>query len=227
MRINGTRAPIRAAEPGTYVTLRRTWRPGDVIDVSMPFGIRIERAIDRPDTQSVMWGPLLMPIVGDPGGGTYRELSLYRYLKRDGDYSRAAITRAGTSTAGDPIFTTHGFTLRPWYVGDTQAHSAYFRRVEPEIVFGSIDSGVPNVKRDDGLPRYDVPVSGIPSPGTDGLTFLDVVWDHAPFATHGRFVSTIARTAGEFVAAGHLTEEQRDKVVAAAASARSELAPEA
>ncbi|AQZ63636.1 unnamed protein product [[Actinomadura] parvosata subsp. kistnae] len=224
--VNGTRAPVGAAKPGTYVTLRRTWRRGDVVEVSMPFGIRIERALDRPDTQSVMWGPLLMPIVGDPGSGGYRELSLYRYLKRDGDYARAAITPAGTSPAGDPLFTTHGFTLRPWYVGDTQPHSAYFRRVEPQIVFGSIDSGVPNVRRDDGLPKYDVPVSGIPSPGTDGLTFLDVVWDQAPFATHGAFVSTVARTAAEFVRAGRLTGAQQDAVVAAAASARKELTPE-
>ncbi|WP_206068106.1 hypothetical protein [Nonomuraea composti] len=107
-----------------------------------------------------------------------------------------------------------------------QPHSAYFRRVEPQIVFGSIDSGVPNVQRDDGLPEYDVPVSGIPSPGTDGLTFLDVVWDRAPFATHGAFVSTVARAAGELVRAGRLTGAQKDAVVAAAASARRELTPE-
>lgn len=225
VRVNGRPAPMRAADPGTYATLRRTWRPGDVVDVSMPFSIRIERAIDRPDTQAIFWGPLLMPILGNPGGGSYRELTLYRYLKRDGDYSRAAITPAGTSGAGDQLFTTHGFTLRPWYVGDTQAHSAYFRRVEPQIVFGTIDSGVPNVKRNDGLPNYDVPVQGVPSPGTDGPTFLDVVWDNAPFATHGAFVSTVARTAEEFVAAGLLTREQKDTVVASAASAKDELAP--
>ncbi|GIH25297.1 hypothetical protein Aph01nite_36070 [Acrocarpospora phusangensis] len=225
VRINGIVAPMQTPAPGTYVTLSRTWHSGDVIDVSMPFSIRIERAIDRPDTQSIMWGPLLMPILGNPGGGTYRELSLYRYLKRDGDYSRAAITAAGTNAAGDPLFTTHGFNLRPWYVGDTQAHSAYFRRVEPKIVFGSIDSGVPNVKRNDGLPNYDVPVTGVPSPGTDGLTFLDVVWDKAPFATHAAFVTTVTETAEAFVTAGLLTAEQKDTVVAAAVSARGELAP--
>ncbi|GAA0989559.1 hypothetical protein GCM10009555_073750 [Acrocarpospora macrocephala] len=227
VRINGAVAPMQTPAPGTYVTLSRTWRPGDVIEVSMPFSIRIERAIDRPDTQSIMWGPLLMPIVGNPGGGSYRELTLYRYLKRDGDYSRAAITAAGASAAGDPLFTTQGFSLRPWYVGDTQAHSAYFRRVEPQIVFGSIDSGVPNVKRNDGLPHYDVPVTGVPSPGTDGLTFLDVVWDNAPFATHNAFVARVTQTAEAFVAAGRLTSAQKDAVVAAAVSARAELAPDA
>jgi hypothetical protein len=101
----------------------------------------------------------------------------------------------------------------------------YFRRVEPEIVFGSIGTGVPNVKRDDDLPNYDVPVTGITSPGNDGLTFLDVVWDQAPFANHGAFVSTVTDTANAFLDAGLLTHEQRATVVAAAASAEEELRP--
>jgi uncharacterized protein len=221
--INGVRQRVNA-KPGTYLTLSRTWRRGDKIDISMPFSVRIERAIDRPDTQSVFWGPVLMAILGNPGGGSYRELTLYRFLKRDGDYSRAAITPAAVTPAGDQTFTTHGFTLRPWYIGDSQRHSAYFRRVEPEVVFGSITTGVPNRKRDDDLPNYDVPVQGITSPGDDGLTFLDIVWDQAPFAYHSTFVSTVARTADHFVARGLFTEEEKDIVVSAAAHAGEELA---
>jgi uncharacterized protein len=219
VRVNGVEQRVKA-RPGTYLTLDRRWRRGDRIEVSMPFSIRIERARDRPDTQSVFYGPVLLPIVGDPGGGTYRELTLYRDLKRDGDYSRAAIT-----PVDERDFTTHGFTLRPHYVGDTLPHSPYFRRVEPEIVFGSIATGVPNHKRNDGLPAYDVPVEGIPSPGTDGLTFLDLVWDEAPFDTHDDFVKTVRRTARDFVQAGLLTREEEDRVVSAAASARRELEP--
>jgi DUF1680 family protein len=222
--INGVPQAVDA-EPGTYLTLSRSWSPGDVIDIQMPFSIRVERAIDRPDTQSIFWGPTLMPILGNPGSGNYRELTLYRYLRRDGDYSREAITRSGTTAAGDPLFTTHGFNLRPWYVGDTQSHSAYFRRVEPQIVFGSRDTGVPNRKRNDGLPDYDVPVTGIPSPGTDGPTFLDLVWDQAPFATHGEFVNTVAKTAEQFVALDLMTEVEKDIVVEAAAESRAELEP--
>jgi uncharacterized protein len=219
VRINGVEQRVKA-RPGTYLTLDRRWRRGDRIDVSMPFSIRIERARDRPDTQSVFYGPVLLPIVGDPGGGSYRELTLYRDLKRDGDYSRAAITPLDGRD-----FTTHGLTLRPHYVGDTLPHSPYFRRVEPEIVFGSIATGVPNHKRNDGLPDYDVPVEGIPSPGTDGLTFLDVVWDEAPFATHGDFVATVRQTARGFAEAGLLTQEEQRRVVSAAARARRELEP--
>ncbi|NUS15085.1 MAG: glycosylase [Streptomyces sp.] len=224
VQVNGVDAGV-AATPGTYLTLSRTWRRGDRIDVSMPFSLRLERAIDRPDTQSVFWGPLLLSLLGDPGGGAYRELTLYPQLKRDGDYTRAAITPAGTTAAGDPLFTTHGLTLRPWYVGDGRPESAYFRRVEPEIVFGAVTTGVPNRKRDDGLPDYDLPVAGAPSPGHDGLTFLDAVWDQAPFRNHGQLVAAVARTADDFVRRGLLTAQEKDTVVAAAAGAGAELEP--
>jgi uncharacterized protein len=170
--VNGTAQDIQAT-PGSYLGLSRTWAPGDTVDVSMPFSIRIERAIDRPDTQSIFWGPVLMPILGNPGGGAFRQLTLYQYLKLDGDYSRAAITPAGTSPAGD------------------------------------------------GLPNYNVPVTGITSPGHDGLTFLDVVWDQAPFPTHGQFVSTVTHAGADFAARGLFTSAQEDAVVSAAATARA------
>ena len=107
----------------------------------------------------------------------------------------------------------------------TQRHSAYFRRVEPEIVFASIDSGVPNYKRDDGLPNYDVPVTGTRSPGHDGLTLLDIVWDQAPFSDHGQFVSAVAQTAEGFLERGVMTAAEKDAVASAAGRARAELTP--
>jgi uncharacterized protein len=222
--VNGVVQDVDAT-PSSYLTLRRIWKPGDTIGIRMPFSIRIERALDRPDTQAIFWGPVLLQTVGNPGGGSYRELSLYRHLKRDGDYTRAAITLAHTTPVGDPYFTTNGFEVRPYYISDSQPVSSYFRRVEPTVVFGSIDTGVPNAKRNDGLPNYDVPVTGIPSPGTDGPTFLDLVWDHAPFADHDQFVSTVTSTADAFVAAGVFTAAQRDVVVSRAVQAREELEP--
>ncbi|MFU8850215.1 beta-L-arabinofuranosidase domain-containing protein [Micromonospora sp. SL1-18] len=222
--INGADAKVDA-KPGTYVTLSRTWTSGDTIEIRMPFSIRIERAIDRPDTQAIFWGPILLQILGNPGGGNYRELSLYRDLKRDGDYARSAITHTSTTAAGDPLFTANGLTLRPYYISDSQAASSYFRRVEPTIVFGSIDTGVPNYKRNDGLPNYDVPVAGITSPGADGPTFLDLVWDQAPFANHGDLQSAVARTADAFLKAGIFTAAEKDLVISSAARAKNELAP--
>jgi DUF1680 family protein len=224
VRINGGR-PQTTSRPGTYLTLSRTWRRGDRIDISMPFGLRTERAADRPDTQAVFWGPLLMSILGDPGDGAYRELTLYRDLKRDGSYARAAITPGEPTAAGDPTFTCQGLTLQPWYIGDSRPQSAYFRRVEPEVVFGSIATGVPNRKRDDNLPDYDLPVQGVTSPGDEGLTFLDIVWDQAPFRSHGSFLATVAHTAADFVQRGLFSVKEKGTVVSAAARAGAELAP--
>jgi DUF1680 family protein len=219
VKLNGATEDLDA-KPSSYVSLERDWTSGDTIEIDFPFGIRIERARDRPDTQTVMYGPLAYPIVGSVPAGQFQQLTLYRHLKLDGDYARTAITKGSgvTLTAG-------GLTLRPQYVGDTQQQSMYFRRVEPEIVFGSIATGVPNVKRDDDLPNYDVPVTGITSPGDDGLTFLDIVWDQAPFANHGAFVSAVTATANAFAGAGTLTNAQRATVIAAAASAEQELRP--
>ncbi|MEU6207237.1 beta-L-arabinofuranosidase domain-containing protein [Micromonospora musae] len=222
--INGKAQKVDA-KPGRYLTLSRTWRRGDTIDIRMPFSIRIERAIDRPDTQSIFWGPVLLQILGNPGNGAYRELSLYGQLKRDGDYARSAITHASTTAAGDPLFTTDDLTLRPYYISDTQPVSSYFRRVEPTIVFGDVDTGVPNRKRNEGLPNYDVPVEGITSPGTDGPTFLDLVWDRAPFANHGHFVTTVTLLAESFRRAGVFTPVELARVVSGAARANRELEP--
>jgi hypothetical protein len=221
VKLNGQPQTLDA-RPGSYVSLARTWSSGDTIEIDMPFSVRIERAIDRPDTQSVMYGPLLYPILGavPAGQGGYQQLTLYRHLKLDGDYARAAVTK---STGVN--FSAGGLTLRPHYIGDTQAHSPYFRRIEPDIVFGSINTGVSNAKRNDHLPDYDVPVTGITSPGSDGLTFLDIVWDHAPFADHAAFVAAVTSTADAFVSAGTFTQSARDIVVAAAVSAEQELRP--
>lgn len=225
--LNGELYTEDDGQPGTYLTLSRTWQTGDVIEVKMPFSIRIERALDRPDTQNIMWGPVLLQIVGLPSGGigSYRELSLYQHLKLDGDYSCSAIVQTATTAAGDPLFTLGGnLTAQPYYISDGQPASSYFRRVEPFVVFGTIDTGVANLKRNLGLPRYDVPVANITSPGTDGPTFLDVIWDQAPFASHAGFVETVAATADAFVHAKTYTVKQRDMIVAKAVEAKEELA---
>lgn len=226
--INGEEVQSDNVHPGTYMTLSRAWQPGDEIQVHMPFSIRTERALDRPDTQAIMWGPVLLQILGSPSSESgFQELSLYSYLKRDGDYSQAAITQTGSTPAGDPLFTTAdgNLTARPYYISDTQAVSSYFRRIEPEVVFGNIATGVPNRKRNDGLPNYDVPVEGIPSPGSDGPTFLDLVWDKAPFVTHDQFVEAVSETVDEFVSAGVYTAEEGAVVVDGAVEAEQDLAP--
>jgi hypothetical protein len=63
------------------------------------------------------------------------------------------------------------------------------------------------------------------SRASGSVTFLDVVWDRAPFSNHGRFVSTVRPVAADFAGKGLLTSEQQDAVVSAATSAEAQLAP--
>jgi len=68
-------------------------------------------------------------------------------------------------------------------------------------VFGTTDSAVPNRARG------------------DGLTFLDVLWEQAPFATSGRFVRAVRDLADGWLSEGLFTRTERDRVVAAAGRA--------
>jgi hypothetical protein len=139
------------------------------------------------------------------------------------------------TAAGEPLmFTTNGYTLAPFFVADpedyeeepvqaegaedalspfdrrrrgprTQPYHVYVRRSEPEVVFGSVSTGVAN------------------RAGADGLTFLDRVWDQAPFASHDQFVATVERVAGELGQAGLFTAEQRTAIVDGARRAEPDL----
>ena len=208
------------------MTISRDWQAGDVISLRMPFNVSIQPTLDRPDTQSIMWGPILFQLIGVPTASSgYHELSLFKYLKLDGDYTRAAMTRTTTDN-NDSIFTIAdtNLTARPYYISDTQPASAYFRRVEPDVVFGSVKARVPNHKQNKGLPNYDVPVQGVDSPGTDGPTFLDLVWDKAPFNSQADFESRVELVARSFVCAGIYSKDEQKQIVKAAHDAEEDLA---
>jgi DUF1680 family protein len=211
--VNGTPQKL-VARPGTYVTISRHWRSGDTIEIAMPMSFRTERALDNPAVQSVFYGPTLLAVqhdvVGQDLASGLLNLSFYRHVKLDGDLAPAM------TPAGAPLhFTTNGHTLAPFFVADptasaegrapTAPYHIYVRRHEPQIVFGSIDAGVPNSARQ------------------DGLTFLDVVWDAAPFATHRDLVAAVTRTAGEWQKSGRFTTAQSAAVVAAAGKAEADL----
>src|SRR6185436_9814543 len=47
VRVNGRNESVKAA-PGTYLTLARTWRDKDTIELRMPFGFDLTRVVDQP-----------------------------------------------------------------------------------------------------------------------------------------------------------------------------------
>ncbi len=62
--INGT-AVKNLPKPGSYVELRRTWKTGDVIALTLPKALRLDLMPDNPRTAAIMWGPLVL--AGDLG----------------------------------------------------------------------------------------------------------------------------------------------------------------
>jgi len=55
----------------SYVELKRTWRTGDTVEVTLPKSLGLEPVPDNPRRASVMWGPLVL--AGDLGPERARE----------------------------------------------------------------------------------------------------------------------------------------------------------
>jgi DUF1680 family protein len=104
VRINGQEQQGTAV-PGSYLALDRNWRANDTVDVTMPFGFRLDHVVDQPNVASVFYGPVLLA-VEEPGPRTdWRQVTLNR---RD----------FNASIEGDPAtlrFTIGEAVLKPFF----------------------------------------------------------------------------------------------------------------
>ncbi|MFF0793953.1 hypothetical protein [Streptomyces spiralis] len=98
-------------------------------------------------------------------------------------------------------FTANGLTPVPFHIDTTDSYHMYFKRAEPEFVFGDRATGIEN------------------RPGADGLTVLDEVRDQGPFQDRGGLVRAVTQVADARTAAGEPTERQRAQLIEAAARA--------
>ncbi len=64
VRINGIAQSIKLS-PGSYLTLDRTWKTGDRIDLTLPMALHLHRTIDSPQTAAILYGPIVL--AGDFG----------------------------------------------------------------------------------------------------------------------------------------------------------------
>jgi DUF1680 family protein len=64
IRVNGKEHPV-VSEPGSFVTIARTWIDGDIVEVTIPMSLRLEQMPDNTDRAAVMYGPLVL--AGDLG----------------------------------------------------------------------------------------------------------------------------------------------------------------
>ncbi|MFB9240925.1 glycoside hydrolase family 127 protein [Massilia antarctica] len=57
--VNGAALKVDGA-PGTYVSLRRRWRKGDTVDVTLPMHTTLEQMPDKSDYYAVLHGPIVL-----------------------------------------------------------------------------------------------------------------------------------------------------------------------
>ena len=64
LTINGAKQKIEP-QPGSYVTIERNWRSGDIVDVRLPMSLRTEAMPDDPKMVALLYGPIVL--AGDLG----------------------------------------------------------------------------------------------------------------------------------------------------------------
>ncbi|MEV2213477.1 beta-L-arabinofuranosidase domain-containing protein [Streptomyces sp. NPDC050997] len=192
--VNG-RAVSGTPTPGSYFTVSRTWRAGDTVRVAMPFRLRVEKALDDPSLQTLFYGPVNL-VARDPATD-YLRFGLYRDAGLSGD-----LLPSLTPVSGEPLHhTLDGTEFAPFFEGTENPTHAYFRRSEPQVVFGTTDAGVANPAK------------------ADGTTLLDEIWAAAPFRTKDALVTRVRTTVDTWVSAGLLGRADGDKVVKTARKA--------
>ncbi|MEU9166350.1 beta-L-arabinofuranosidase domain-containing protein [Streptomyces sp. NPDC048420] len=181
--------------PGSYFTVSRTWKAGDVVQVSVPFRLRTEKALDDPTLQTLFYGPV--NLVARDLATSYLPFGLYADAALSGD-----LLPALTPVSGKPLhFTLNGTEFAPFHEGTEDPTHVYFRRSEPKVVFGGLDSGVAN------------PVK------PDGTSLLDEIWAGAPFVTKSALVTRVRSTVDSWVADGLLGEADGRTVLSTAQQA--------
>jgi DUF1680 family protein len=180
---------------GSYLRISRSWRDGDLVKIDFPFQMRVEKTLDNPATQSLFYGPINL-VARDPRT-SYLQLALFRNTALSGD-----LLPSCTPVAGKPLhYTLDGIEFAPFFEGTEDPTHVYFRRAEPKIVLGNVDSGVAN-------------------PATaDGTTFLDELWAGAPYLTRSDLLQAVTTTVTSWVAAGRLSAANGEQIVLTARGA--------
>lgn len=102
--INGKDQKINAL-PGSYLTISRKWKNGDVVGLRMPFSFYLEPVMDQQNIASLFYGPVLLAAQESEPRTEWRKVTL---SKED----------IGRSISGDPEkleFRIDGVVFKPFY----------------------------------------------------------------------------------------------------------------
>jgi len=102
--VNGRQENVTAT-PGSYLTLSRTWRDNDTIELRMPFKFHLDHLVDQPNVASLLWGPVLLAAEEPAARTDWRQMTF-------------DVSDIGRSVAGDPAtlrFSVDGVPFKPFY----------------------------------------------------------------------------------------------------------------
>jgi len=143
LTVNGT-AVAETPNASSYVALSRQWTSGDVITLTLPASLRLERAEDVTSMVSVFYGPVLL--AGELGSDNMPN----DFADKDAYLNTAPVTVPAISSSStdpadwlDPVdgatltFTSHdvgsasGITFRPLYDVHHERYSVYWQLQSP------------------------------------------------------------------------------------------------
>jgi len=120
-----------ARQASSYVEIRRTWRNGDTVELTLPKSLHLEPTPDNPRVAAIMWGPLVLagdlgPRREGRGGARGSEAANQTPVPTIAASDRPVsewVTPIGTRT-GD--FRVQQVTLAPFYRTHRRTYSVYF-----------------------------------------------------------------------------------------------------
>jgi uncharacterized protein len=139
------RAEAVTTTPGSYVTIDREWKKGDVVEVRMPMSLRQEPMPDEPKTVALLYGPLVL--AGDLGREGLSDTVRYgrsvpplrkvaaidvpALIVPDSASLVASIKPAPGGFRTEGIGRPHDVTLVPFYKAADQRYTVYWSVYSP------------------------------------------------------------------------------------------------
>jgi len=104
VKINAREQSVKAV-PGNYLTLHRTWRDNDVIELRVPFHFYLDPVMDQPNIASIFYGPILLAAEENDPRTDWRSVTL-----NAGDIGKSIICDPATLR-----FKIGDIALKPFY----------------------------------------------------------------------------------------------------------------
>jgi len=104
VKINGKEEKVKA-QPGSYLTLNKKWKDGDVIELRMPFQFHLEPVMDQQNIASLFYGPILLAAQETEPRKDWRKVT----------FDAKDISKSITGDAKKLEFTIDGVSYKPFY----------------------------------------------------------------------------------------------------------------